>query len=135
MLEAGAGRLDGQGFLHYAAQSGVRGVELLDVFWRDYEHEVAQVKSLLRETGLTVSAYAIANDLVQSDEQEYAYQVQRIHEGVDNAQRLAAPFVRVFSGSAKEQISFDEGLRRVVDGLRSGAAYAQEGAIGLWWGN
>jgi len=128
---AKAGRIDAPAFVRYAAEIGVEGVELLDVFWREAQREVPEIMAMLHESGLIVSAYAIGNDLVQPDAQERARQVQRIRDGVDMAQQLGTPLLRVFSGSEKPSVSVDDGLRWIVDGLREGAAYAAERGITL----
>jgi len=122
--EARMGRLDAPAFVRYAAGIGVEGVELLDVFWRDQGREEPQALDALAETGLPVSAYAIGNDLVQPDPHERARQVRHILAGVDTARRLGTGLLRVFSGSAKEGASAEQGRRWIVEGLREGAAYA-----------
>ncbi len=122
--EARRGRLDAPAFVRYAAGIGVEGVELLDVFWRDQGREETQALDALAETGLPVSAYAIGNDLVQPDPHERARQVRHILAGVDTARRLGTGLLRVFSGSAKEGASAEQGRRWIVEGLREGAAYA-----------
>src|SRR5256885_1997701 len=118
--EAEAGHLDVNSFVRYAAQIGVPGVELLDVFWQNEERDISRVKAVLQETRLAVSAYAIANDLVQPNEPEYVRQVQHIRHGVDVAEQLETPLLRVFSGSEKEGVSFEDGFHWIVKGLREG---------------
>jgi sugar phosphate isomerase/epimerase len=129
--EAEAGKIDAPGFVRYAASIGAEGVELLDVFWTDVNRDVPAVEQALRETGLPLSAYAIGNDLVEPDADERATQVQMIRDGVDMARRLGTPLVRVFSGSEREGVSADQGLEWIVEGLREGAAYAEERGITL----
>src|SRR5579875_1122527 len=129
--EAIAGRIDAASFVRYAASIGAEGVELLDVFWRDKEREFAEVEAALRASGLPVSAYAIGNDLVQPDPGERERQVQSIRDGVDMALRLGTPRLRVFSGSQKAGVAFDDGAQWIVDGLRAGAAYAAERRVTL----
>ncbi len=125
------GRIDAPGFVRYAAELGVPGVELLDVFWRDRERQLPQVEQALREGGLVVSAYAIGNDLVQPDEAERARQVQSIRDGVDTARRLETALLRVFSGGEKPGVAPAQGHAWIVAGLREGAAYAAEQGVTL----
>jgi sugar phosphate isomerase/epimerase len=129
--EARAGRIDAASFVRYAATIGAEGVELLDVFWRDKEREFSEVQAALRESGLPVSAYAIGNDLVQPDPGERERQIQSIRDGVDMALRLGTQRLRVFSGSQKADVAFDDGAQWIVDGLRAGAVYAAEHHVTL----
>ena len=128
---AQAGRIDTLGFVRYAAELGVQGVELLDVFWQDQERELSQVRTELQRVGIEVSAYAIGNDLVEPDTAERGRQVQSIRDGVDVARELGTSRLRVFSGNEKPDVQTEDGHRWIIDGLGEGAAYAAERGVTL----
>ena len=128
---AQAGRIDTLGFVRYAAELGVQGVELLDVFWQDQERELSQVRTELQRVGIEVSAYAIGNDLVEPDTAERGRQVQSIRDGVDVARELGTSRLRVFSGNEKPDVQTEDGHRWIIDGLGKGAAYAAERGVTL----
>ncbi|HZU14332.1 MAG TPA: sugar phosphate isomerase/epimerase family protein [Chloroflexota bacterium] len=131
VTEAKRGGIDAPDFVRYAAGIGAQGAELLDVFWTDQEREFEEVESAVRETGLPVSAYAIGNDLVQTDAVDRADQVQSIRDGIDMARRLGTPRLRIFSGSEKDGVTAEDGVGWIVEGLRSVAPYAEEQGVTL----
>lgn len=124
-----AGTLDIPGFIHFAQQSGAAGVELLDFFWKDQIAESAAVDAALRETGLSVTAYAVSNDFVNTDAAVRAAQVEKIKAGVDMALHYGSQRVRVFSGDVKPDMTFEQGRAWIIDGLSAAAAYAHSHGV------
>ena len=55
------------GFIDFAAEQGVAGVELLDVFWSDAKGEVPLVKDRMTDAGLEMAVYSISNNFIQPD--------------------------------------------------------------------
>ena len=51
--------------------------------------------------------------------------------GVDIALELGVDLLRVFSGSARDDVSQDEGEAWILEGLASGAAYAESRNVTL----
>ena len=49
------GAMDLMGFIDFAAEQGVAGVELLDVFWSDAKGEVPLVKERMTDAGLEMA--------------------------------------------------------------------------------
>jgi len=125
------GALDIPGFVREAARVGAEGVELLDFFWQDQDAELPGVRDALRETGLPVGVYSVANDFVVPGEAAHKAQVETITKGVDTAQALGARVVRVFGGNAQAGITDAEAFRCIVQGLSEGAAYARARGITL----
>jgi len=126
-----AERLDVIDFIKWAAETDADGVELLDVFWKDFDTEGPKVLSALREFDLAVGAYAVGNNFVIPDAEARAQQVKIITRGVDMAKYLNARVVRVFAGDLSEGIAFDDARGWIVDGLREAAAYAEDQGITL----
>ena len=118
-------------FVREAARVGAEGVELLDFFWQDQDAELPGVRDALRETGLPVGVYSVANDFVVPGEVAHKAQVETITKGVDTAQALGARVVRVFGGNARAGITDAEAFRCIVQGLSEGAEYARARGITL----
>ncbi|WP_245628948.1 sugar phosphate isomerase/epimerase family protein [Alicyclobacillus shizuokensis] len=111
-------------FLNFCAKNGIDCVELLDVFWRDIERELAAVQQFLREHEMQVGAYAVTNDFVQTDRAGRDQALQAILTGLPVAEALGTKVVRVFAGDAKPECDFDVGLQYIVSGLRAAAQAA-----------
>lgn len=125
------GKMDLAGFIDFAAQQGVEGVELLDYFWTDKQQQIPQVKQQLKERGLKLAVYSIGNDFFQPDPAVRAKEFAALKQGVDVANQLEVNVLRVFSGSAKEGYKLEDGLGWILEGLTEGAAYAQAHAVTL----
>ena len=125
------GAMDLPGFIREAKRLGVDGVELLDFFWQDREADWPAVEAALAETGLPVGVYSVANNFVLADPSERASEVGKITQGVDDARRLGAQTVRVFSGNADPAFAYEQGLAWIIDGLKKAAAYAHERGVTL----
>jgi sugar phosphate isomerase/epimerase len=129
-----AGKMDLRGFVEYAAhqqEHGARGVELLDYFWHDRAAELPKVKRQVADAGLALAVYSIGNDFFQPDREAWRQQLAGLKEGVDVANALETPVLRVFSGNAKPDYTFEEGLGWITDGLAQGAAYAATRGVTL----
>ena len=122
-------RLDVVDFVKWAADAKADGVELLDVFWKDFDTEGPKVLDVLEKTNLKVGAYAVGNNFVIPDPEARAQQVRIITRGVDMAKYLNTKVVRVFAGDLAEGIAFDAARGWIVAGLREAAAYAKEHGI------
>lgn len=116
-------KMDVLAFLDTAKSLGAEGVELLDFFWKDKESELPKVKDKLAAMNMPVSAYAIGNDLTDTDPAKRAEQVQAIKDGVDMAVTLGSDRVRVFSGH-HDEVGFEKALGWIIEGLKEGAEYA-----------
>ena len=126
-----AGQLDLLGFIDYAAAQGVAGVELLDIFWSDAERELPQAKRRIADAGLDIAVYSISNNFIQPGASERARELADLKRGVDIALELGVDVLRVFSGSARDGVSQDEGAAWILEGLSAGAAYAESHGVTL----
>jgi sugar phosphate isomerase/epimerase len=125
------GDLDIPGFIHECKRLEVDGVELLDYFWKDRETEMPAVEAALAETGLEVGVYSVSNNFVNGDPEVRAAQVQIIKDGVDSAKHFGAKTVRVFAGNVNSNITFEDSLNWIVEGLTEAAGYAYNNGITL----
>ena len=126
-----AGQLDLMGFVDYAATQDVAGVELLDIFWTDAEREIPQVKQRIADAGLEVAVFSISNDFIQPEAGARAGELMDLKRGVDIALELGVDLLRVFSGSAREGVTQEQGNAWILEGLSDGAAYAESRGVTL----
>ena len=126
-----AGQLDLYGFLDYAARVGAEGVELLDMFWKDENSEIVEVRRRCAALGLLLPVYSISTNFFQPDAAARAQQLKSLCHGVDVAAQLGAGLLRVFSGDQIPGYSLEQGINWVVDSLAAGADYASSQGITL----
>lgn len=128
MAEENASVVD---FLAYCHGVGIPQVELLDVFWKNFDVEIDGVLRALRRFGITVTSYAVSNDLADPDPDARERSLRSILEGIEIAKCLETPIVRVFSGSLREGVRYDAALEWVVGGLETAAARARDSNVTL----
>src|SRR4051812_7856609 len=105
------GRLDIPGFIREAKNAGAEGVELLDFFYsgqgtstpkaltsEEVADKQAEAVAVLKETGMPIPIFSIAQNFAKVDPDERRNQLQKIHFGVDQAVLFGAGVVRVFAG-------------------------------------
>jgi len=117
--EAFAGKMSVADFIRYASGEGYDAVELLDCFWKEAEEEIDAAIKLAGECGIRIGCYSIGNDFAVADENERAKQVEYVKRGILAASRLGAPVLRVFGGSPKEGVSYEDALPWIVEGFRA----------------
>lgn len=125
------GRIDLSGFIEFAAEQGVAGVELLDFFWSDAEREIPKVKEQIAAADMEIAVYAASNNFVQPDADARRHEVSQLKRNVDIALELGVDTMRVFSGDAREGVAQDEGTAWILEGLSSSAAYAEARGVTL----
>ncbi|HHY97209.1 MAG TPA: sugar phosphate isomerase/epimerase [Firmicutes bacterium] len=125
------GEMDVFGFIDYAAELGVDGVELLDFFWKDISSEPKKALDRVKSRGLKVAAYAIGNNFVNPDVNKRMAEVEKIRNGVDMAVDLETKIVRVFSGDLVPGIKFEDAKNWILEGLSEGAKYAERKGVVL----
>lgn len=130
-------------FVHEAKRAGADGVELLDFFYEasrdrtaaltspEVASERASIVTALKETGLPVPIFSIAQNHAKTDSAERANQVAKIRFGVDEAVAYGATVVRVFAGDVAEGITFEQARDWIVEGLAEGAKYAHDHGVKL----
>ncbi|MGI4789172.1 MAG: sugar phosphate isomerase/epimerase family protein [Janthinobacterium lividum] len=126
-----SGRLDIAGFIQESKRLGVEGVELLDFFWRDPATELPEVQAALKDTGLPVGVYSVANNFVSADEAVRAESVKKITDGVDYALLFGAKVVRVFAGDIAPEFTYEQCLLWIIAGLKEASEYAYTKGITL----
>lgn len=128
------GKMDLPGFIEFAArqqENGAEGVELLDFFWRDREAELPKVRRQVADAGLALAVYSIGNDFFQPDRSQWEAQLADLKTGVDVANQLETSVLRVFSGNARPDYTFEQGFGWITEGLAAGAEYAAAHGVTL----
>lgn len=125
------GALDIPDFIRESKRLGVDGVELLDFFWKDRAAELPGVEAALRETGLPVGVYSVANNFALPDPAARAAEAEKIRAGVDNAVHFGAKVVRVFAGNPQPGIELNDAFDWIVSGFREVVGYAEGQGVTL----
>ncbi|MBW7458769.1 sugar phosphate isomerase/epimerase family protein [Paenibacillus sepulcri] len=112
-------------FLSFCSGEGIKRVELLNVFWQDLEQELPQVLNYIRDNGITVVSYAVANDFVHESAVERSAALKQITEAFPTANVLGTSMIRVFSGNLSGSINYETALDWIVDGLSEAARQAE----------
>ncbi len=115
-------------FIRFCHKNGVKYVELLDCFLSG-ERDIKEVKELLKELDMEVSAYSISNDFVLYDSSERRSQVEYMKKSMDTALELDAMIMRVFSGNNKDGMSLDMAEDWIVECFQEAAPLAEQKGI------
>jgi sugar phosphate isomerase/epimerase len=119
-------------FVRTVQASGGSGVEFLDAFFyppgtvRDHlptsetiRQFLSEAKDALDETGIKVHAIAVTNDFDHEDAKRLKVERDKIKLGIELAQELGAPVVRVFSGNPKSSDGIEMVRYRTIDALKA----------------
>lgn len=116
-------------FLNFCAEHEIENVELLDVFWNDKATELVQVNQFLKEHQMTVGAYAVSNDFVNTDEAARQKAQDSIKNGIATALELGTNTIRVFAGDIKPGYDFNNAEAYIVDGFKQVAPAAEAAGV------
>lgn len=126
-----SGAMDIAGFIREVHRLGADGVELLDFFWKDREAELPGVEAALRETGLPVGVFSVANNFAQPDQAARDIEIGKIKFGVDEAVHFGSKTVRVFAGDPRPGIGLDQAFEWIVSSFKEVVPYAADHGITL----
>jgi len=121
-------------FIDYASDISVDGVELLDIYWKnkeDKDEEIGEVLTTLKSYNLQVSAYDIKNNFVKESVEERAEEVEKVLDGIQVAKKLGTNIVRVFCGDIQDDLTYENGLDWIIEGLRKCAETAEKEQVYL----
>lgn len=124
-----AGDMNVEDFLRYCKDQGYDSVELLDCFWKETDDEIDKVNNLASELEVSIGCYSIGNDFALPDENKRAEQVEYVKNGIDVAFRLGAPILRVFGGSPKKGVEFEQAFHWITDGFRECTKKAEDNGV------
>lgn len=131
-------------FIHEAKNAGADGVELLDFFYNEpgkdrieeFTNEYlapkrAEIESALKETGLPVPIFSVANNFAKPDPALRDLALRKVKFGVDEAVRYGAGVVRVFAGDVSEGVTFRQAYDWIIEGLEMASNYAEPKGVKL----
>lgn len=119
-----------QDFLDFSKSQGVTYVELLNLFWRDQEREIAELEQTLGRD-LICASYAVSNDFANPDPEAFAQSQHEVIAGIYTAKRLGATVVRVFAGNARPERPWQESFNQIVAGMKTVSAVAEREDVTL----
>jgi sugar phosphate isomerase/epimerase len=124
-----AGLMDDLKFIDFCGHLRFDGVDFNVSSLRSLEQDhLRKIKKACLERGLTIACVGINNDFGRPASDQETVQ-QQIRAGIDAAQFLGAPEVRLFAGYVHPGDTRDQVWRRTVVGLRRAADYAAKAGI------
>lgn len=124
--------MDQVGFIRWAQELRVDGVELLDFFHSGADGESEQVRDALREAELPCSVFSVSNNFAKPDAGDRHQALERILSGLDRAHQYGASIIRVFGGDDHERkITLNEARPWIVEGLAQASRAARERGLRL----
>jgi sugar phosphate isomerase/epimerase len=132
-----SGRLTLEEAVKAAAKLGFEGFEMLPRYFksaRGVAAEAAQLRKMLADSALETSCYTLSSELGLAEGPERRAAIENVRREIDIAVVLGARVCRVegTAGPGKgEEVSFDEMLKRVVEGTKPLADYALKMGVKL----
>lgn len=121
-----ARQMDDGTFIDLCSRLELDGVDFnLQSFRSLGRDHLKKIKKACLEHGLTIACIGVNNNFGRPPEAQEEVQ-QQIRQGLDIAQFLGAPVVRLFAGSARDKRDREAVWKRCVDGLKRAADYAEK---------
>jgi sugar phosphate isomerase/epimerase len=118
--------MDDLKFVELCAQLELDGVDFnLRSFHSQEQEHLKKIKKKCLERGLSIACLGVSNDFGRPADEQEAIRKQ-VRQGIDTAQFLGAPEVRLFAGSLKAGQRRDVVWKRAVEGLRQSAEYGEK---------
>jgi sugar phosphate isomerase/epimerase len=119
-------QMDDLKFIDLCGQLALDGVDFNMGSLRSPEPDhLKKVKKTCLERGLSIACLGVSNDFGRPADEQEAVRKQ-VRQGIDAAQYLGAPVVRLFAGSVKTGQTREAVWKRVVEGLRQSAEYGEK---------
>jgi sugar phosphate isomerase/epimerase len=132
-----AGTMTINDLIDYCSKVGFDAVDLTGYYFPGYpavpaDDLIYSVKKRAYNSGLEINATGVRNDLTWADAQKRAPGKKHIKEWIVVAQKLGAPTLRIFTGTAsKEQYPWEERAKWIAEEIRECADFAKEHGIML----
>ena len=119
-------QMDDLKFIELCAQLALDGVDfnMSSLRSRGPDH-LKVVKKACLERGLSIACLGVSNDFGRPAEEQEAVRKQ-VQKGIDAAQFLGAPVVRLFAGGLRAGEARAAVWKRAVEGLRQAAEYGEK---------
>jgi sugar phosphate isomerase/epimerase len=119
-------QMDDLKFIELCAQLALDGVDFnLSSLQSQEQDHLKKIKKTCLERGLSIACLGISNDFGRPADDQDAVR-KTIRQGIDTAQFLGAPVVRLFAGSVKTGQKREDVWKRAVEGLRQSAEYGEK---------
>jgi sugar phosphate isomerase/epimerase len=116
-------QMDDLKFIDLCAQLALDGVDFNLSSLRSTEQDhLKKVKKTCLERGLSIACLGVSNDFGRPPEE----QEKQVRQGIDVAQFLGAPVVRLFAGTVRAGQTREAVWKRTVEGLRQSAEYGEK---------
>jgi sugar phosphate isomerase/epimerase len=124
-----AKQMDDLKFIDLCAMLELDGVDFnMNSFASLEKDHLKKIKKACLEHGLTIACVGVSNDFGRPAEDQEAVHKQ-VREGIDTAQYIGAPVVRLFAGSVKTGDTREAVWKRAVEGLKQAATYAEKAGV------
>jgi sugar phosphate isomerase/epimerase len=119
-------QMDDLKFIDLCAQLALDGVDFnLSSFRSQEPDHLKKIKKTCLERGLSIACLGVSNDFGRPADEQEAVRKQ-VRQGIDAAQLLGAPVVRLFAGALKAGQAREAVWKRAVEGLRQAAEYGEK---------
>jgi sugar phosphate isomerase/epimerase len=127
--EFAARTMDDLKFIEFCAQQQLDGVDLNMTSLHSLEKEhLKTIKKVCLQHGLTIACVGISNNFGRPAAEQEQVQ-QQIRLGIDTAQYLGSPVVRLFAGYVAKGDSREAVWKRTVEGLKRASDYAAKAGV------
>jgi sugar phosphate isomerase/epimerase len=122
-------QMDDLKFIDLCGQLALDGVDFNLNSLRSLEQDhLKKIKKTCLERGLSIACLGVSNDFGRPADQQEAL-LKQVHQGIDTAQFLGAPVVRLFAGAVRAGQTREAVWKRVVEGLKRSAEYAEKAGV------
>jgi sugar phosphate isomerase/epimerase len=122
-------QMDDLTFIDLCAQLTLDGVDFnMNSFQSLEQDHLKKIKKTCLERGLSIACVGVSNDFGRPTEEQEAV-LKQVRQGIDTAQFLGAPVVRLFAGAVKTGQPREEVWKRAVEGLRQSAEYGEKAGV------
>ncbi|HWL51401.1 MAG TPA: sugar phosphate isomerase/epimerase family protein [Chthoniobacteraceae bacterium] len=99
-----SGEMDLEGWVRFAAEQGLDGVDLLDShgypwLWKETAGRPGRVVEWARREGVAIAGYGCSNNFAVADPERHRCEVENARFALREAAEAGAPFLRIFGGT------------------------------------
>lgn len=132
-LRAGEMTLDD--LLDFCAKTGFEGVDLTGYYFPGYpevpsDEYIFNIKRKAFRLGIDLGCTGVRNDFTWADPVRRESEKKLVKDWIKVAAKLGAPGIRIFAGVlSKEDYSWDQRVKWIVDDIRECAEYGKENGV------
>src|SRR5262249_26906711 len=127
--EFAAGQMDDLKFIDLCSMLELDGVDFNMSSLASLEKDhLKKIKKACLERGLTIACLGVSNDFGRPPQDQDAVEKQ-VRQGIDTAQFLGAPVVRLFAGYVRTGQAREAVWKRAVEGLKRSAEHGEKAGV------